>query len=89
MPYITQADRDYYNDLVNKLIDLIEVNGGESGHLNYVISRLVLAAFGWRANYVQANMVVGVLEAAKLEFYRRTVAPYEDKKIEENGDLPR
>jgi len=31
--------------------------------------------------------VIGALEACKLEFYRRAVVPYEDKKIKENGDV--
>jgi len=31
--------------------------------------------------------VTGVLECAKLELYRRIAAPYEDTKIEENGDV--
>lgn len=35
-------------------------------------------------NYAE---VLGALEATKLELYRRMVAPYEDKKIEENGDV--
>lgn len=30
--------------------------------------------------------VLGTLECVKLEFYRRVVAPYEDKKCAENGD---
>jgi hypothetical protein len=34
-----------------------------------------------------ADEVVGVLECAKLEIYRRIAAPYEDKKIVENGDV--
>ena len=29
----------------------------------------------------------GVLELVRLEFYRRVVAPYEDMKREENGDV--
>ena len=31
--------------------------------------------------------MVGVLECAKLELYRRMAAPYEDEKIEDNGDV--
>jgi len=31
--------------------------------------------------------VLGALECAKLEFYRRLVAVYEDVKIRENGDV--
>jgi hypothetical protein len=34
---------------------------------------------------VQAD-VVGALECAKLELYRRLAAPYEDQKIKLNGD---
>ena len=30
---------------------------------------------------------IGALEAAKLEFYRRVVAPYEDQKMLDNGDV--
>lgn len=30
--------------------------------------------------------VIGTIECVKLEFYRRVVAPYEDKKAEQNGD---
>jgi hypothetical protein len=33
------------------------------------------------------NDVLGALHAAGLEFNRRIVAPYEDTKIEQNGDI--
>lgn len=39
------------------------------------------------AGYVELNEVVGALESAKLELYRRIVGPYEDKKSAENGDV--
>ena len=38
-------------------------------------------------NYTNINEVIGVLECAKLELYRRVAAPYEDEKIEQNGDV--
>jgi hypothetical protein len=31
--------------------------------------------------------VLGAMEAAKLEFYRRIVSPYEDEKIALHGDV--
>jgi hypothetical protein len=37
-------------------------------------------------NYSNINALIGVLECAKLELYRRVASPYEDVKIEENGD---
>jgi hypothetical protein len=58
------------------------------GELNYAISVLLrdyVNAHG--LNYVIINDIVGALEGAKLEFYRRVAAPYEDTKIKENGDV--
>jgi hypothetical protein len=61
------------------------------GELNYVISRAVddylVRKGGLR--YAHLNEVVGVLECAKLELYRRVAAPYEDEKIAEAGDVYR
>jgi len=37
--------------------------------------------------YFNYNRAMGVLESCKLEFYRRFVGRYEDKKIKENGDI--
>ena len=38
-------------------------------------------------SYQTINDIVGALEGAKLEFYRRIAVPYEDTKIIENGDV--
>lgn len=58
------------------------------GELNYAITRLCL---GWLAdygdNYGAYAAIVGVLETAKLELYRRVVVPYEQDKCEINGDV--
>jgi len=58
------------------------------GQLNYVFSAIIrgyLAQHGKK--YQTMNDIVGVLECAKLELYRRVTAPYEDVKIKENGDV--
>ena len=34
-----------------------------------------------------SGKVIGALECAKLELYRRIAAPYEDTKIQENGEV--
>ena len=80
MPYVTQEDR--------KRLDAGERPQG-AGELNYVITRILdeyLAAKGG-LRYAHLNEVVGVLECAKLEIYRRLAGPYEDRKIAENGDV--
>jgi hypothetical protein len=38
-------------------------------------------------SYSKIAMATGVLENIKQEFYRRVASPYEDKKINENGDI--
>lgn len=59
------------------------------GELNYAITRLVDAYIQRRGgvSYARLNEVIGVLECAKLELYRRVAAPYEDAKCRENGDV--
>jgi len=54
------------------------------GKLNYFLFKLAKKTCSCYADYAA---FLGELEAAKLEIYRRQVAPYENKKIKENGDV--
>jgi len=98
MPYIKQEDRKKFCYQPVKLgpnsdIDLVKATGGccdTAGDLNYaftVIIQQYLKNHG--VNYQHLNDCVGALEGAKLELYRRVAAPYEDTKIQENGDVKR
>lgn len=59
-----------------------------AGELNYAITELIREYLGYTGERYQAfNDVLGALEGAKLELYRRRLAPYEDQKIQENGDV--
>lgn len=90
MPYINGTDKANLGHITKNFVDAQILN---PGHLNYLITQLCLAyingtkASGYAARYQDYNDVVGALEGAKLEFYRRAVSPYEDAKIEENGDV--
>lgn len=58
------------------------------GDLNFQITELCKEYLRCKGrNYATINSIVGVLECAKLEFYRRIAVPYEDTKIQENGDV--
>ena len=93
MPYITTQKRsciEFQNknfgesSLINDLVENIDC----AGDLNYTITRLVheyQKKFGEK--YQVYNDIVGVLECAKLELYRRKIAPYEDLKADQNGDV--
>jgi hypothetical protein len=78
MPYITERDRKKLKFSHPK----------SPGELNYAITLLCKNYLTQKGiSYTNMNEVVGVLECAKQEFYRRMTVPYEDKKKEENGDV--
>ena len=85
MPYIDQPSREWYEPQLKQLALLLRRD--QPGHLNYLLTRLIVAWLPIRPCYADYNTVLGVLEAAKLELYRRMVADYEDSKCEENGDV--
>ena len=88
MPYIPSTKRNS----LDYSIDYISIGIGNSedycGELNYSISRIlnnILMNKG--LVYKTVNDLIGVLECAKLELYRRIASPYEDKKMLENGEV--
>jgi len=46
-----------------------------------------LAKLYYEKTFTTMSQIIGVLESVKQEFYRRVVAPYEEEKIKENGDV--
>jgi hypothetical protein len=79
MPYIKKHQRQ-------------TLNGGwstpaDAGELNYMFTKIAHEYLTVKTNYQRFNDVIGALEGAKLELYRRKIAPYEDIKIVENGDV--
>lgn len=86
MPYIKPEDRANFSFPLVTAINQTEI--GTPGNLNYLITMLCKKFLSeGKANYERHNAVIGVLESAKLEWYRRRVSPYEDEKIAENGDV--
>lgn len=80
MPYIKQERR--YE------IDELGVPPDNAGELNYLFTTIGLRYLSHKGiKYQHLNDIVGALEGAKLELYRRVAGPYEDTKIEENGDV--
>jgi hypothetical protein len=86
MPYLTSKNRGKVDRAVqNEGILWVPTNAGD---LNYFIACAIdnyIRANGKK--YATLNEMIGALECAKLEIYRMLVAPYEDKKSEENGPV--
>jgi cystathionine beta-lyase family protein involved in aluminum resistance len=80
MPYIKKEARTEISDGRRPLTT--------AGELNYAITVLLLGYTRVHGlSYQTLNEVVGVMECAKQEYYRRLAVPYEEMKILENGDL--
>lgn len=80
MPYITIEERQV---LLEGLKDV-----ETPGQLNFLFTSLIIDFVKQKGlSYQTINDVYGALEGAKFEFARRVVNGYEDKKIEQNGDV--
>ena len=99
MPYIKQEKRDKlisYDisqkyDTSGSPSDIIHIELSQidsPGDLNFIISTLLFHYVEDKGESYQIyNDLIGALECAKLELYRRHVARLEDQKIETNGDI--
>lgn len=78
MPYITKQARR----------ELCERAPQTVGELNYLLTISIKQYLKLKGlSYATCNDIVGALDSCKVEFQRRVVAPYEDTKIAENGDV--
>ena len=87
MPYISMKEQEAID---SGLPDFIE----HEGQLNYLITKCCLIylesiASTKEVRYPDYNTVIGALECAKQEMYRRMVVPYEEVKKHDNGDIYR
>jgi hypothetical protein len=79
MPYIKKDNRD---ELSSKVRD-----PRTAGELNYLFTQMINSYLTENGVCYQSfNDIVGALEGAKLEVYRRLIAGYENQKVTENGD---
>jgi hypothetical protein len=82
MPYIKQEDRAVMDMVVKTMAD---ADVRANGDLNYI-----LYAFCKRhinPSYNEYKNFCGELRQCATEIERRLLGPYEDTKIEENGDV--
>lgn len=88
MPYIERGRRAANNSLVisTELGRPIAIDN--VGELNFAITTLVSEYVRRKGiSYAILNDVVGVMTSTLTEFQRRVVAPYEDIKCSQNGDV--
>jgi len=86
MPYIDKKARVKFDHILSILLN---VKIDSVGELNYLLTSIIkiFVAKQEKVSYALYNSIIGVLESAKLEYYRRVVALYEEIKKEDNGDV--
>ena len=88
MPYITEEDRSKFDSPLDLLEEIVHQYGISNGELNYLMTKMGKMYMDRHGmSYNVGSDVIKAFECAKLEFYRRMMAPYEDRKIEQNGDV--
>ncbi len=86
MPYVNKATRERLNIVVEALKASPPRSTGE---LNYLFTMTIKQFLKETEplSYAAINDVLGALNGAKLEFYRRVAVDYEDEKVALNGDV--
>jgi len=84
MPYIVEPEREALDSNIDKLADMLD----SKGEFNYTITRLIHNYINKHGKkYNTLNDAIGILQCTQLELYRHVIGPYEDIKIEDNGDI--
>ncbi len=82
MPYIPKEDRPAMDEIIELMIKKCVKSNGD---LNYILfafcKRSIKPSYGNYKNFC------GELRQCATEIERKLLAPYEDKKIKENGDV--
>jgi len=83
VPYIPKRERER---LLEKMT-IPDMRGSMPGILAFALTKVLVSWLPGRPRYQHFAEAMGVIESLKLELYRRMVAPYEDQKKAENGDV--
>ena len=84
MPYTLDEDRERQKAAIAILTDAIQ----SKGDLNYTICELVgQLILKTKISYTQISEWIDGVHGAERELTRRILGPYEDLKIQQNGDV--
>jgi hypothetical protein len=102
MPYIKQEERKDFDTLISEL-EMRIMTPGQLNYVITSLAKNYhprkwspdpedCGYMGYQSNpgrgsYAWYNEIIGVLECAKLEFYRRAISIYENDAIKRNGDI--
>lgn len=88
MPYIKKERRAALDPIIDGLINRLKEIGACKGDVNYVVTRVALAALVPQVSYSNLSDAVASLRDAADEIVGRLLSPYEMDAQRLNGDLP-
>jgi hypothetical protein len=84
MPYIKKGRREDLDHLFFDVVDEID----KVGEFNYIISTIASELVKRRGrSYAVLSGIRAEIQDAGDEFYRRVMTPYENSKMQANGDV--
>jgi hypothetical protein len=91
MPYTTLEDREKFEPRLSELRERIlestdNLSKGDFTYIVYALALTNIQALGGESYTNISNTISCLIDAAE-ELRRKKLNPYEDKKIEENGDV--
>jgi hypothetical protein len=88
MPYTKQERRADLDEIAIEAAATLHLMKDEQGDLNYFITRVGVHLLArQKMGYTTASHIRAGFDDASAEWYRRVMAPYEDIKCTENGDV--
>jgi hypothetical protein len=82
MPYIKQEAREKLDQIVQLMHESDVVANGDLNYILYAYCKRHISP-----SYNNYKNFIGELNQCATEIERRILAPYEDEKIKENGDV--
>jgi len=86
MPYIKPETRLHIDYYIEDLLSYINSKGDLNCLISELVGRLILNT---KISYTQISEWIDGVHGAERELTRRLLNPYEDIKIDENGDIPK
>jgi len=87
MPYIVQPKRDVLDEQPLSTLGAACTDLGDLTYTFYKIAADYTRHGGGSPSYEERSMIMAALENTKLEFHRRFLVDYENRKALENGDV--
>ena len=85
MPYIKPEQREHIDHYIEDLLSYINSKGDLNYTISELVGRLILTD---KISYTKISEWIDGVHGAERELTRRLLNPYEDIKIDENGDVP-